>query len=700
MHHLASGMVSRTTVSNISNNNVNNNDASVGESLRGRTVAFAADTHFHSLNRVGRPTISFLQASRLRPQTERLVRWQRRNNEYLKSEQLSAKERQDLEAKNRRNASRWAKVAAHMTSAGIAVVFQSLAESMLGPTVQSCVIPEVKARDAKAATRPMLQAVENCGCAGCASRFPAAAAAAAAPTLAPTPELPTSEVAATNKAEYPAVAEPMAEDWMSLADGEDVPFVVLQASSAAEPKTVVTWTEMHESAESTTPSTSATSTNDMYSNNKKKNVSNNNSNNNVSVVNNNNKSSNDIQKAQRKLDKPTSKQRIDKESRSWEAKLSTGASPQELIAFLVDQDFCAQVLAACFRDVSQAATAAADAYGAIVKLIELSDSVPEARDSAVAAAKRWGYDVLARQLTGDGSGPDRAWIEDSLRKHSCELPRAVGQPDARVRSFRPDDWQRRLLDLVDARRSAVVVAPTSAGKTFIQYYAMEQVLREENDGVVVYVCPTKALCNQVVAGASARFKKNYPHNSKVVVGLFTRDERRNEDKCQILVTVPQCLEILLLAPTPEAQEWAARIRWVIFDELHCLNEPLNGGVWERLLQLTTCPFLALSATIGEPATFAKWLSQTRSTPVELITHDERYNDLRMWVATTSEGQPRRTLLHPLTLVTLENLQTHGCPPLAEFESHDAWDLFKIMQGVFFGPPPVPPLLRNTPLYRE
>ena len=118
-------------------------------------------------------------------------------------------------------------------------------------------------------------------------------------------------------------------------------------------------------------------------------------------------------------------------------------------------------------------------------------------------------------------------------------------PDSRVPSFQPDRWQRQVLDELDANNSVFVVAPTSAGKTFISFYAMEKVLRNSNDDILVYVAPTKALVNQIAAEIQGRFRKTYPHAGHSVWAIHTRDYRINNPAgCQILVTVPHILQIV------------------------------------------------------------------------------------------------------------------------------------------------------------
>lgn len=206
------------------------------------------------------------------------------------------------------------------------------------------------------------------------------------------------------------------------------------------------------------------------------------------------------------------------------------------------------------------------------------------------------------------------------------------QPDHRV-DFQPDDWQIRVLNAIDADQSVFVVAPTSAGKTFISFYAMRKVLKADNDGVLVYVAPTKALVNQIAAEIQARFTKTFDRGGKSVWAIHTRDYRiNNPNGCQILVTVPHILQIMLLSPS-NAKSWSNRIRRIIFDEIHSIGQAEDGVIWEQLLLMAPCSVICLSATVGNPAEFSDWLASTqKATGSELITvqHHHRYSDLRKY----------------------------------------------------------------------
>jgi superfamily II RNA helicase len=166
---------------------------------------------------------------------------------------------------------------------------------------------------------------------------------------------------------------------------------------------------------------------------------------------------------------------------------------------------------------------------------------------------------------------------------------------------------------------------------------MKQVLESNDEDVLVYVAPTKALVNQIAAEVQARFSKSFKHAGRSVWGIHTRDYRiNNPTGCQVLVTVPHILQIMLLAPSnaEKKNSWSNRIKRIIFDEVHCIGQADDGLVWEQLLLLAPCPIIALSATVGNPKDLNAWLASTQKAlghDLVMVKHEHRYSDLRKFL---------------------------------------------------------------------
>ena len=283
-------------------------------------------------------------------------------------------------------------------------------------------------------------------------------------------------------------------------------------------------------------------------------------------------------------------------------------------------------------------------------------------------------------------------------------------PDPRV-PFEPDAWQRKVLDEIDADRSVFVVAPTSAGKTFISFRAMERVLRSSNDGILVYIAPTKALVNQIAAEIQARFKKSYKYAGVSVWAIHTRDYRiNNPNGCQVLVTVPAIFQIMLLSPS-NANSWCNRLRFAIFDEVHCIGQAEDGIIWEQNILLCPCPIIALSATVGNPEQFYDWVSSTQKSyghTTTMIVHQHRYSDLRKFMYAPPEsfafaGLTTEPAFGTLGLDDLTGLthihpvaslghDTRGMPRDMSLEARDCYVLWESMSKHQTNKFPVPPSL--------
>lgn len=173
-----------------------------------------------------------------------------------------------------------------------------------------------------------------------------------------------------------------------------------------------------------------------------------------------------------------------------------------------------------------------------------------------------------------------------------------------------DLFQQKAIDYINSGHSVIVSAPTGAGKTAIAEHIISNSISKNEK--VIYTAPIKALSNQ-------KFR-DFQHNFKDKIGILTGDVSINPS-APILIMTTEIFRNKLL----EKENTLNGYSWVIFDEIHYLDNYERGTVWEESLIFLPkhMKILALSATMPNIMEFSDWIKSIHGIPLKTVEENNR-----------------------------------------------------------------------------
>ena len=243
-------------------------------------------------------------------------------------------------------------------------------------------------------------------------------------------------------------------------------------------------------------------------------------------------------------------------------------------------------------------------------------------------------------------------------------------------SFPLSPFQKQAIQAIVDGDHALVCAPTGSGKTLPAEFAIRHFTALGKR--VIYCSPIKALSNQ----KKYEFTKKY--GDEISFGLLTGDTKTNPGAQVLIMTTEILMNKLFMIETPKgapltpigapltpigapltpkgapltassdvsASSFASSsssssltfdididndLGAVVFDEVHMINSPDRGHVWEKCIMMLPnhVQMVMLSATLDNPQKFANWIKTTGTKDVVLCQTHKRIVPLTHYVYLTS-----------------------------------------------------------------
>ncbi|MBL8860347.1 MAG: DEAD/DEAH box helicase [Planctomycetes bacterium] len=178
------------------------------------------------------------------------------------------------------------------------------------------------------------------------------------------------------------------------------------------------------------------------------------------------------------------------------------------------------------------------------------------------------------------------------------------------KGLRLNAFQVQAVDAIASGLDVMVSAPTGAGKTLVAEYAIADAVRRGRRSI--YTAPIKALSNQKY--------RDFRADPTIDVGLMTGDVTIHPG-AQVLIMTTEILRNAIF----DSPDYLSDVEYVVFDEVHYVDDFERGSVWEEALIFApkSVRFICLSATVSNADEFGAWLTEIRERETIVIQSSRR-----------------------------------------------------------------------------
>jgi superfamily II RNA helicase len=223
---------------------------------------------------------------------------------------------------------------------------------------------------------------------------------------------------------------------------------------------------------------------------------------------------------------------------------------------------------------------------------------------------------------------------------NCDKPYTKENEIFNAWPFKLSDFQKYAIESILLGNNTIITAHTGSGKTLPAGFSIEHFKKMGKK--LIYTTPIKALSNEKFND----FKGKYP---EISFGIITGDIKFNPEADVLIMTTECFLNTLYQMKMIEdgtlettqvdllfEMDIKNELGCVVFDEIHYINDPDRGHVWEESIMMLPkeVQILGLSATIHKPEKLCTWIEKIKEKPVWLCSSKKRVVPLKHYAFLT------------------------------------------------------------------